>query len=112
MDKNLKNQFPKWTTKINNKHKLILTDDLDSLFTVAVLNKLFGTEVGMFYDFKAIYSTQKKFDKENVIGVDLAIEDNEVKTFCNHVTRIWKNDEVNPLSANLNNIAGIHGGIY
>lgn len=112
MNEQLKNQFPEWINKVNQHNKLILTNDLDSLFTVALLRKLFGCEVGMFYDFKSLYSTQKKFDKKDIIGCDLAIEDNEIKTFCNHVTKMWKNDKVNPLSANLNNIAGIHGGKY
>lgn len=109
MNKKLKNKFPSWVNKINKNNKLILTNDLDSLFTVAVLKKLFGCEVGMFYDFESLYSTQSNFNKEDVIGVDLALEDKELKTFCNHVTKMWKDDEVNPNSANLNNIAGIYG---
>lgn len=104
--------FPKWTNEINQDNKLILTNDLDSLFSVAVLRKLFGCEIGMFYDFESIYSTQEKFDTGKVIGVDLAIEYKDIKTFCNHVTMMWKNDKPNPLSANLNNFAGIYGGKY
>lgn len=112
MNNKLKEMFPEWTNNINQDNKLILTNDLDSLFTCAILKKLFGCEIGMFYDFKTMYSNQKKFDKDKVIGVDLAIEDNKIKTFCNHVTKMWKDDKVNPLSANLNNIAGIYGGKY
>src|SRR5690625_343756 len=112
MDKRIKEMFPSWVNSLDENNKLILTNDLDSLFTVAILKKLFGCEVGMFYDFETMYSTQKKFDKDKVIGVDLALEDHETKTFCNHVTKMWKTDKVNPLSANLNNIAGIYGGKY
>ncbi|WP_449355589.1 hypothetical protein ACUL41_07015 [Virgibacillus natechei] len=104
--------FPNWVNDIKENNKLILTNDLDSLFTIAILKKLFNCQVGMFYDFEALYSTQEKFNKDDVIGVDLAIEDDKTKTFCNHVTKMWKDDTVNPLSANLNNIAGIYGGKY
>lgn len=110
MNKQLRERFPKWTKEINSNNKLILTNDLDSLFTTAVLKKLFGCEVDLFYDFKSMYWNGEIYDSKNIIGCDLAIEDKETKTFCNHVTRMWKDDEVNPLSANLNNIAGIYGG--
>lgn len=113
MKQQLKDKFQEWTREIDADKRLILTNDLDSLFTVAILKKLFNCQVGMFYDFESIYSTQKeKFNKDDIIGVDLAIEDNGIKTFCNHVTKMWKDDLVNPLSANLNNFANIHGGRY
>ncbi|WP_145925802.1 hypothetical protein [Bacillus weihaiensis] len=108
----MKEKFQSWTNDINEDYKLILTNDLDSLFTVAVLKHLFGCQVGLFYDFKTLYSTKsERFDKTKLIGADLAIEDKEIKTFCNHVTRMTKGDTVNPMSANLNNFAkGVYGG--
>lgn len=112
MKKVLKDKFPEWTNKINKDNQLILTNDLDSLFTVAILKLLFGCQVGIFYDFKALYSTKAKHKKESLIGCDLAIEDHGIKTFCNHVTKMCKDDIVNPLSANLNNFANIYGGKY
>ena len=111
MQKILKDKFQDWTSKIDSSYKLILTNDLDSLFTVALLKYLFGCTVGMFYDFKSLYSTQPKHDKSKLIGCDMAVEDHEIKTFCNHVTRMAKDDKVNPNSANLNNFAtGVYGG--
>lgn len=111
MNEKLKNKFQEWTKEINSSYKLILTNDLDSLFTVALLRYLFGCEVGMFYDFEHIYFNDKKVDKSKLIGCDLAIEDENIKTFCNHVTRMWKEDKVNPMSANLNNFAtDVYGG--
>lgn len=112
MQQTIKDRFQQWTNEVSQDNKLILTNDLDSLFTVAVLKHLFGCEVGMFYDFKRLYSTEKKFDKQTIIGCDLSLEDPEMKTFCNHVTRMAKDDAVNPLSANLNNLAKIYGGKY
>lgn len=112
MQKIFKEKFQDWTNHINSSNKLILTNDLDSLFTCALLRHLFGCEIGMFYDFQTMYSTQtESFGKDNLIGVDLAIEDSEIKTFCNHVTRMKKDDAVNPNSANVNNFAtGVYGG--
>lgn len=107
----LKDKFQDWTNEINDTYKLILTNDLDSLFTVAILRFLFGCEIAKFYDFTTMYSTRDKVDKDKYIGCDLAVEDSQIKTFCNHVTRIWKDDKVNPNSANLNNFAtGVYGG--
>lgn len=111
MKQQLKEKFQSWTNEVTQDNKLILTNDLDSLFTTAVLKYLFGCEVGLFYDFKHLYSTQSKFDKDKVIGCDVALEDPLMKTFCNHVTRMTKDDKVNPMSANLNNFAkGVYGG--
>ncbi|MGG4508234.1 hypothetical protein ABEW77_21020, partial [Heyndrickxia sporothermodurans] len=111
MNEKLKEKFPEWTNEIDNTYSLILTNDLDSLFTVAILRLLFGCDVGMFYDFHRLYSNREKFDKSKIIGCDLAVEDEETRTFCNHVTRMWKDDKVNPMSANLNNFAtGVYGG--
>ncbi|MCB7071388.1 hypothetical protein LIZ76_15795 [Caldibacillus sp. 210928-DFI.2.22] len=111
MQQELKNKFQDWTKEIDSSYKLILTNDLDSLFTVAILKYLFGCQIGLFYDFNKIYSIQPKNDKSKLIGCDLAAEDHEIKTFCNHVTRMTKDDFVNPNSANLNNFATrVYGG--
>lgn len=99
MKEELKNKFPAWTQEINEKDKLILTDDLDSLFSVAILKKLFGCKIGAFYDFDTIYYNESI---KNMIGVDCALE-MEIRTFCNHVTRLQATDKVNTLSANVNN---------
>lgn len=111
MNEKLKGKFQEWTNEIDSSYKLILTNDLDSLFTVALLRYIFGCEIGLFYDFERLYFNQPKFDKSKLIGCDLAVEDSEIRTFCNHVTRMTKDDPVNPMSANLNNFAtGVYGG--
>lgn len=107
MLKEWKNKFQKWTQEITKDYFLVLTDDLDSLFTTAILNLLFGCRIGYFYDFHRLYKIDESIDKTKIIGCDLAVE-SSIKTFCNHVTRIHRDDEVNPLSANLNNFIGIH----
>ncbi|MED4374313.1 hypothetical protein P9274_01015 [Schinkia azotoformans] len=111
MKQNLKERLPQWYKEITNEHKLILTNDLDSYFSCLILRKLFGCDIAMFYDFNSIYYNEK-INHDKLIGVDLAIEDERIKTFCNHVTRIHKDDKVNPLSINLNNINGIHRDNY
>lgn len=111
MNEKLKVRIPEWTNQVDSSYNLILTNDLDSLFTVALLRLLFGCEVGMFYDFHRLYKNKAQFEKDKIIGCDLAVEDKEIRTFCNHVTKMSKNDTVNPLSANFNNIGGIYGGI-
>lgn len=111
MQQKLRGKFQEWTQNIDSSYKLILTNDLDSLFTVALLRYLFGCEIGLFYDFERLYFDQPNYDKSKLIGCDLAIEDENIKTFCNHVTRMTKDDPVNPMSANLNNFAtGVYGG--
>ncbi|MEC1787199.1 hypothetical protein [Schinkia azotoformans] len=111
MKQNLKERLPQWYKEITSEHKLILTNDLDSYFSCLILRKLFGCDIEMFYDFNSIYHNGK-VNHDKLIGVDLAIEDERIKTFCNHVTRIHKDDKVNPLSINLNNIEGIHRTNY
>ncbi|MEC1720604.1 hypothetical protein [Schinkia azotoformans] len=111
MKQNLKERLPQWYKEITNEHKLILTNDLDSYFSCLILRKLFGCDIAMFYDFNSIYFNEK-INSDKLIGVDLAIEDERIKTFCNHVTRIHKDDKVNPLSININNINGIHRDNY
>lgn len=98
MRNDIKKQIPQWAFNINNNDKLILTDDLDSLFGCVLLNHLFGCEVGYFYDFKTLHATGKH--GSNFIGVDLATE--KGRTFDNHVVRLNEWDKVNLDSVNLN----------
>ena len=48
----LLNSLPEWWTEINPEdYYLVLTDDVDSLFSTKRLNTLFGVDIGGFYDF-------------------------------------------------------------
>lgn len=107
--RNLKNTFPSW---INDdiQRDMILTDDIDSLMSCIVLNKLKGYEIRYFYDCSYTKNSQAIYTDVNIntnvnvneiVGVDFALEG--FKTWDNHVTRISSNDPCNTLSANLNN---------
>lgn len=80
-----------------------MSDDIDSLLSCIILNQLFGYEIKYFYDFHNVYVAPKQIRKE-IIGVDIAIEFNDMKVWDNHVVKIQETDKVNPNSANLNAI--------
>lgn len=107
--RDLKNTFPSWVND-NIQRDMILTDDVDSLMSCIVLNKLKGYEIRYFYDCSHTTNSQAIYTDVNIntnvnvneiVGVDFALEG--FKTWDNHVTRITSNDPCNPLSANLNN---------
>jgi hypothetical protein len=104
-------KFPKWVNEINKEdYNLILSDDLDSLFSCALLKHYFGCEVRGFVDWnsgvngkqQSLYTNKSISKKKYVIGVDMAIENG--KCFDNHVVMLNSNDTVNEDSANLNAI--------
>lgn len=84
---------------------LILSDDVDSLVSAAIIYKLFGYPINYFCDFLGLYCNELSFLCEEPMGVDLALV--RGKTICNHVSRISENDSYNTDSVNLNLIDGI-----
>lgn len=107
--RDLRKTFPTWVDD-NITRDMILTDDIDSLMSCIVLNKLKGYEIRYFYDCSYTTNSQAIYTDVNIntnvnvneiVGVDFALEG--FKTWDNHVTRITSNDLYNPLSANLNN---------
>ena len=107
--RDLRKTFPTWVND-DIQRDMILTDDIDSLMSCIVLNKLKGYEIRYFYDCsytkisQAIYTDVNINTNTNVneiVGVDFALEG--YKTWDNHVTRITSEDTYNTLSANLNN---------
>lgn len=108
MNTELKQQFPKWTTELSeDKDFLILSDDLDSLFSCAILNKLFGVKVKGFYNFYNLYlaDEKEKLRHQSAIGVDTDFT--RLKCFGNHLT-----NNNNNKCANLNNIFNIKTSNY
>lgn len=107
MQKDLINKFPKWTQNLEEiKNFMILSDDLDSLFSCAILNKLFEIKIGGFYNFYELYITEDKSIRDGKpIGVDTDFT--RLKCFGNHVT---SNNNKN--CANLNNIYNIGTNNY
>ncbi|NMM65538.1 hypothetical protein HBE96_23455 [Clostridium sp. P21] len=104
MKNEIKQKFPSWCNDTNTKYNLMLSDDLDSLFSCAILNKLFGYEIKWFYDFNNMYISDDNDNKTKSFAVDADM----VKYRCwgNHVTLN------NPKAANINTIMGIGQSNY
>lgn len=103
MKNEIKQKFPVWCNEIGIEkiENLCLSDDIDSLFSCIILQKLFPhLKINVFYDFNNLYKTDKT-DKtvKDCIGVDMDLV--RGKCWGNHVT------VNNPKSANLNTILGI-----
>ena len=98
MNKKYAAKFPEWTK--NNKYNMCLSDDLDSLFSTILLNKILGYEVTHFYDFSNIYKAIDYKANDDVIAVD--VDTIYTKCWSNHVVPFD-----NPDSANLNQVENI-----
>lgn len=100
--------FPNWCFDNEKDYELMLTDDLDSLVSCVLLNKIKGYEINYFYDFETVYEIKKSDNPAIAIDCDL------IKGRCwgNHVTRLSENDTVNLKSANLNNVLKISRDNY
>lgn len=91
-------KFPSWCNDDKTEYSLCLSNDIDSLFSCIILNKIKGYKIEYFYDFNKLYKTEKA--KNKAIGVDIDLI--EGKTWGNHVT-LFKNEN----SANINQILDI-----
>ena len=95
----LLNSLPEWWTEINAEdYYLVLTDDVDSLFSCKRLNTLFGVEIGGFYDFNSgLWLNEEKIDHgwKTPIFVDLSVGQNQL-CFDNHRTFLNNPYRVNP----------------
>lgn len=104
-----------------DEYGLILTDDLDSLLSCAILNHVKGWNIEQAYIFKANKGKSKDaqlYDYlgaiENAthepIGVDLALTAG--KCFDNHLTQFSYNEKINPQAINLNRVQNIYRQNY
>jgi hypothetical protein len=100
-------------TYIRNLEKqqlnLIASNDLDSIISCALWEKMYNFKIKHFFDFRNLW-TMKNFkdNQEDRLGIDLALT--EGKCVDNHVMQISYADEIINLEAlNLNNIEGIYG---
>ena len=106
----IRRDFP-WIINANtNDYCLILSDDVDSLVSCAILQKIFGFKINYFYDFSGLFCNKLPFLCSEPIGVDLALV--RGKAICNHVTRISSQDSYNQEAVNLNLIDGVTAGNY
>lgn len=103
-------KLPKWYNE-NKNYELILSDDIDSLASCMVLKQVKGWNIEYFYLFYAMGKTIRATENDtNMIGVDIALCNG--KAFDNHVVKFNKDDEVNPLSINLNIVDNINRNPY
>ena len=106
-----------------NEYGLILTDDLDSLLSCAILKYVKGWNIEQTYIFKANKPIAKSKDSQlydylgtikdathEAIGVDLALTTG--KCFDNHLTQFSYDEKINPESINLNRIQNIYRQNY
>lgn len=119
MRKEIKEQLPKWYNDTKD-YGLILTDDLDSLLSCAVIQTIKPNwKIEQIMIFKG---NKKRYDRgedallkdflgvtdnniHECIGVDLALQHG--KCFDNHLSRISSTDAINNEAINFNNIHGI-----
>lgn len=104
------NKVPEWY-KSNEKFDLVLSDDIDSLTTVAVVQSVHPNwNVEYFYDFDNIYASPDAYFKENKsrtrVWCDVAFCRNEM-AFDNHISRKDIDDHVNPRCINPNILASV-----
>lgn len=103
-------KVPEWYMS-NEKFDLVLSDDLDSLTTVAVVQSVHPNwNVEYFYDFDNIYVSPDVYFKENKshtrVWCDVAFCRNEM-AFDNHISRKDIDDHVNPRCINPNLLADV-----
>lgn len=104
MNKEIKNKFPSWIDN-NKKYSMCLTDDLDSLFSCLLLQKIKKYEITHFYSFNTLYKLIEADGQNQLCGVDMDLIQG----------RCWGNHVVghnNPQSANLNTILNINSNNY
>jgi len=84
---------------MQQKYDLILSNDIDSLYSCIIIEQTKGYKINYFYDFRNLY--QSKQTQNKYIGIDIDL----VEGYCisNHVTRLSEQDKHNPKALNLNN---------
>ena len=111
MDANVKNKFPDWLKDNKTKYCLCLSDDIDSLISCIILNKVKDYKIQYFYDFKGIYRNEFLNKKKKRIGIDMDLgncsDGKGKRCWSNHVTLIKNNN-----AANLNTICDIGTNNY
>ena len=104
--------LPTWY-KDNSPKDLILSNDIDSLLSVKLLEMIKPNwKLKYFYDFDSgLFAAGEKSGSKNAVGVDIALDYKELKTFDNHVTSD-NGKNINPNAINLNNVCGIYSSNY
>ena len=84
---------------MKQQYDLILSNDIDSLYSCILLEQVKGYDINYFYDFRNLY--QSKQSQNEYLGVDIDL----MEGYCisNHVTRLSEQDKYNHKAYNLNN---------
>lgn len=93
---NILGKFPKWYKEIDkNKYYMVLTNDFDSYFSCKTLNRLFGINIGGYYDFDSgLWLNKEIAEGKEPIYIDLSLT--KGKSFDNHFTFIKNSEAINP----------------
>ena len=110
MKKEYLDKVPDWY-KSNDNFELVLSDDIDSLVSTAVVQSEHPNwTIDYFYDFDNIYINENLYFRENKsttrVWCDVAIVKNEM-AFDNHISRKDIEDYCNPLCINPNILADV-----
>lgn len=100
---------PQWALQ-NEPHDLVLSNDIDSLASCAVLKKVKGWQIKYFYDFQKVFKVYKYENEREKCWVDVAVR--EGHAFDNHVSRLTVDDKWNPDMVNLNQMLWITNEVY
>ena len=102
---------PQWF-KEQKKLDLVLSNDIDSLLSCALLKEVKGWNVKYFYDFEKCYASKKIQNKTNErCWVDVAVLNGE-KSFDNHVSMVSVLDAYNEQMINPNLITNVNNECY
>lgn len=99
--------LPQW---YEDEHDMVLSNDIDSLASCAVLKKVNGWDIKYFYDFEKVYSVYKYESDKERCWVDVAIK--EGHAFDNHVSKLTLFDDWNEDMINLNQVSWITNECY
>lgn len=101
--------LPVWY-KSTEYHDLVLSDDIDSLASCAVLNIVKGWKIRYFYDFNTIYKRDIKRSNSKKCWVDIATY--KGRAFDNHVSLLSDWDSWNDSAINLNSMCMVTNDNY
>lgn len=104
MNKEFKSKFPTWCND-NKKYYMCLSDDIDSLFSCLLLNKIKSYKISHFYSFDKMYKADIYKSNKKLCGIDMDLKDG--RCWGNHPTGF-----INPKSANINRIMDINTNNY
>lgn len=116
LNRDLKNKLPTWLDTEKDL-SLILTNDIDSWLSCAILESIKGWKIDAFMDFRFLKRPNDKYyirqgadRQKETAGIDYDIR--KGKCIGNHVVRFSDKDYMNPEAVNINDACGITRQTY